>query len=86
MFQMMPALCPHGKAEAGMVVVVNPVTSVDRTGQGEEGTKNSQICADILYGWPLSSEAVVRRCFSKQIFLKISQYLKKNICVRVSFS
>ena len=26
--------------------------NVDRPGQGEGGRKNSQICADILYGWP----------------------------------
>ena len=30
-------------------------------------------------------EAVVRRCFSKQVFLKISQYSQENTCVGVSF-
>ena len=28
--------------------------NVERPGQGEGGPKNPQICADILYGWPLS--------------------------------
>ena len=30
-------------------------------------------------------EAAVCRCYSKQVFLKISQYSQKNICVGVSF-
>ena len=30
-------------------------------------------------------EAAVRRCFSKYMFLKISQYLRKNTRVGVSF-
>ena len=30
-------------------------------------------------------EAAVRRCFSKWVFLKISQYSHKNNCVEVSF-
>ena len=34
----------------------------------------------------VSSEAVARGCFSKKVFLKISQYSQKNTCVRVSFS
>ena len=52
MFQIMPALCLHGQAEGG------GQPNVNRPGQG-------QICADILYGWLLSSEAVVRRCLLK---------------------
>ena len=33
-----------------------------------------------------STKAAVRRCFSKQVFLKISQYSQENICVRVFFN
>ena len=44
MFQIMPALCPHGQGEG----LVNQMwTGLDR---GRGGPKNSQICADILYG------------------------------------
>ena len=31
------------------------------------------------------TEAAVRRCSSKQVFLKISQYSQENTCVGVSF-
>ena len=34
----------------------------------------------------LPSEAAVRICSSKKLFLKISQYLQKNTCVEVSFN
>ena len=44
MFQIMPALCPQGQGEGG------GQPNVDRLGQGEGRPKNSQICADILYG------------------------------------
>ena len=33
----------------------------------------------------LLSEAVVRRCSVKKLFLKIPQHLQENICARVSF-
>ena len=32
-----------------------------------------------------STEAAVRRCSSKQVFLKISQYSQENTCVGISF-
>ena len=32
--------------------VVGGQPNVYRPGQGERGSENSQICADILYGWP----------------------------------
>ena len=44
MSQIMPVLCPHGPGEGG------GQPNVDRLGQGEVGGKNSQTCADILYG------------------------------------
>ena len=48
MFQIMPALCPHGQGEAGWS------TKCGQAWTGERGCPtNSQICADILYGWPL---------------------------------
>ena len=50
MFQIMAALCVHREGE-GRGGGWSP--NVDRLGQGEEGPKNSQVCADILYGWPL---------------------------------
>ena len=31
----------------------------------------------------VSSEAAVRRCFSKQVFLEISQYSQENMCLSV---
>ena len=41
------------------------------------------------YSWNMATveftEAVVCRCFSKQTFLKNSQYLQKKTCVEVSF-
>ena len=37
-------VCPHGQGEG----FGQP--NVDRPGEGEGGPKNSQICADILYG------------------------------------
>ena len=49
MFQIMPALCPHEQRESGDVVS-EMLTDLDRA---RKGPKNSQICADILYGWPL---------------------------------
>ena len=30
-------------------------------------------------------EAVVRRCSSKEVFLKISQYSQENTCIEISF-
>ena len=60
--------------------------NVYRPGQREGGPKNSQICEDILYGWPLPSEAVVRRCFLSRFFLTFSQCSHENTRVRVSFS
>ena len=33
----------------------------------------------------ISSEAAVRRCSSKEIFLKTLQYSQENVCVGVSF-
>ena len=33
----------------------------------------------------MSSEAVVRRCSVKEVFLKISQNSQENTCARVSF-
>ena len=50
MFQIMPALCPHGQGGGGGVQPIQP--NVDRPGQRDGGPKNSQICADVLYGWP----------------------------------
>ena len=53
MFQIMPALCPHGQGEG----VVNQMwTGLDRG----RGPKNSQICADILYGWPQKHSETLR--------------------------
>ena len=46
----------------------------------------------VIRSWKISRfskalpEAVVRRCSSKEVFLKISQYPQENICVGVSFS
>ena len=53
MFQIMPALCPHSQGEGqgggwGGVGVLNQMwKGLDR---GSGGSKNYQICADILYG------------------------------------
>ena len=33
----------------------------------------------------LWSEATIRRCFSKQVFLRISQFSQENTCVGASF-
>ena len=44
MFQIMPALCPHGEWEEAWSTICGQAW----TG----GPKNSQICEDILYGWP----------------------------------
>ena len=33
----------------------------------------------------VSPEEVIRRCTSKQMFLKISQNIQENACARVSF-
>ena len=35
-------------------------------GQGEGGPKNSQICADILYGWPHTKKRIVLQSIGKQ--------------------
>ena len=53
MFQIMPALCPHGQREWGWVGG-GWSTKCGQAWTGGGGPKNSQICADILYGWPLS--------------------------------
>ena len=59
-FQMMPPLCPHGQSKCGQ-------PNVDRPGQGEGGgPKNSQIFADILYGWPYT-----RMYTNKHVYLCI---------------
>ena len=42
--------------------------NVDRSGQGEGGPKKSQICADILYGWPLCYSFLLLRTFYTSIF------------------
>ena len=52
-FQMMPALCPHGQGDGGGGVREDGQPNVDRPGQGEGGPKNSQISADIFYERPL---------------------------------
>ena len=44
MFQIKPALCPHGQGQGG------GQPNVDRPGQGKGGPKYSQIYANILYG------------------------------------
>ena len=49
MFQIMPALCPHGQdeeKEGGGGVQPNE----DKPGQGKGGPKNVQIYTNILYG------------------------------------
>ena len=35
--------------------------------------------------WATASEAVVRRCFVKKLFLEISQNSQENTCARASF-
>ena len=60
MFQIMPALCTHGQGEGG---TGGGQPNVDRPGQGQGGPKNSQICADILYGWPFYDSMKVRILF-----------------------
>ena len=44
-FQIMPALCPHGRGEEERWS-----TKCGQAWTGGGGPKNSQICADILYG------------------------------------
>ena len=50
----MPALSPHGQGVGGGGGGGggggDGQPNVDRPGQGDGGPKNSQICADILYG------------------------------------
>ena len=80
----MPALSPHGqRVEGGGGGQPN----VDRPGQGDGGPKNSQICADILYGWPLWGKICRNRKMTKglnisrSIYFKISAYrLEDLIC------
>ena len=45
MFQIMPVSARTGGGGGG-----GGQANVDRSGQGDEGPKKSQICADILYG------------------------------------
>ena len=40
---------------------------------------------ELQFAYSLVSEEAIRRCSSKNAFLKISQYSQKNTCVRVSF-
>ena len=47
--------------------------------------KNSTSLADKSASAGAYKEAVVRRCFSKKVFIKISQYSREDICVGVSF-
>ena len=61
--------------------------NVDRPGQGDGGPKYSQICADILYGWPLWGTIFRNRKMTKglnisrPIYFKISVYrLEDLIC------
>ena len=50
--------------------------NVYKPGQGKGGPKNSQTCADILYGWPLKrmainwpcSSSLQQRYFTKEIY------------------
>ena len=37
-----------------------------------------------MFDW-VKTEAVVRRCSAKQVFLKISQILQENLCAGVFF-
>ena len=48
MFQIMPALCPHGQREGGA-----GQPNVDRPGKGKGVPKNSQICATSFMDDPL---------------------------------
>ena len=39
-----------------------------------------------MFDWTLNTEAVVRRCSSKQLLLKLSQISQESTCVGVSFN
>ena len=59
MFQIMPALCTHGQGEGGR----GWLTKCGQAWTGAGGPKNSQICVDILYGWPFYDSMKVRILF-----------------------
>ena len=75
MFQVMPALCPHEQRESGDVVS-EVLTDLDRA---RKGPKNSQICADILYGWPLGRRGTL--LFLRAQIYTFSRYTQLNPCL-----
>ena len=80
---MMPALCLHGQGKWGGGVVGQP--NVDRHGQGDRGPKNSQICVDILYGWPCVKSFV--KCAIHYFSLcKFTNFFMSFFKSQVSFS
>ena len=86
MFQIMPALCLHrqGKWVGGGGGSGQP--NVDRPGQGEGGPKNSQICADILYGWPhfKKRNAYLSCLFHHSKTIKIADKVKSESCLFIN--
>ena len=73
MIQIMPALCLHRQGEG----VGGGQPNVDRPVEGGGGPKNSQICVDTLYGWPLR-ETVLKKMLHNffrtcQIIINIHQ-------------
>ena len=66
----MPALCPFGQGEEGG----QPNVDRPRHGGVGGGPKNSQICMDILYGWPLRGKKCCWLVYAKHLPVVLSLF------------